>query len=127
MVAIVLSGSRYVFVSMVVLAVIACFQFAAGRHEVLKWRPNLRKMVVTLGFAAAGIAILVAYLPYNRIDELVGSGVARMTRPSKTSERSRGVSEYTRTCSSTWKKGRAGIVFWFRNQQRRCFDVESRS
>jgi hypothetical protein len=73
MAAIVLSGSRYVFVSMVVLAVIGCFQLAAGRHGSLRWRPNLRKMVVTLGLAAAGIGILVAYLPYNRIDELVGA------------------------------------------------------
>jgi hypothetical protein len=73
MAAIVLSGSRYVFVSMVALAVIGCFQLASGRHGSLRWRPNLRKMLLTLGIAAAGIGILVAYLPYNRIDELVGA------------------------------------------------------
>jgi|HubBroStandDraft_4_1064222.scaffolds.fasta_scaffold38205_2 hypothetical protein len=73
MAAIVLSGSRYVFVSMVALAVIGCFQLASGRHGSLKWRPNFRKMLLTLGIAAAGIGILVAYLPYNRIDELVGA------------------------------------------------------
>ena len=73
MAAIVLSGSRYVFVSMVALAVIGCFQLASGRHGSLRWRPNFRKMLLTLGIAAAGIGILVAYLPYNRIDELVGA------------------------------------------------------
>jgi O-antigen ligase len=62
-----------VFVSMVALAVIGCFQLASGRHGSLSWRPNLRKMLLTLGIAAAGIGILVAYLPYNRIDELVGA------------------------------------------------------
>jgi hypothetical protein len=71
MVTIVFSGSRYVFVSMVALVVIACFQFVPGKHEGLKWRPNLRKIIVTLALGAAGIAILVSYLPYNRIDELV--------------------------------------------------------
>ena len=73
MAAIVLSGSRYVFVSMVALAVIGCFQLASGRHGSLRWRPNLRKMLLTLGIAAAAIGILVAYFPYNRIDELVGA------------------------------------------------------
>jgi O-Antigen ligase len=71
--AIVLSGSRYVFVSMVALAVIGCFRLASGRHGSLRWRPNVRKMVLTLGIAAAGVGILVGYLPYNRIDELVGA------------------------------------------------------
>jgi O-Antigen ligase len=70
MLTIVFSGSRYVFVSMVALVIIACFQVVSG-HGSLKWRPNLRKMLVTLALAAAGIAILVSYLPYNRIDELV--------------------------------------------------------
>jgi len=62
-----------VFVSMVALAVIGCFQLASGRHGSLRWRPNLRKMLLTLGIAAAAIGILVAYFPYNRIDELVGA------------------------------------------------------
>ena len=70
MLTIVFSGSRYVFVSMVALLIIACFQVVSG-HGSLKWRPNLRKMLVTLALAAAGIGILVSYLPYNRIDELV--------------------------------------------------------
>jgi hypothetical protein len=73
MAAIVLSGSRYVFVSMVALAVIGCFRLVSGRHGSMRWRPNVRKMVLTLGIAAAGVGILVAYLPYNRIDELVGA------------------------------------------------------
>jgi hypothetical protein len=71
MLTIVFSGSRYVFVSMVALVIIACFRVVSGGHESLKWKPNLRKMLVTLAVAAAGIAILVSYLPYNRIDELV--------------------------------------------------------
>jgi O-antigen ligase/polysaccharide polymerase Wzy-like membrane protein len=71
MLTIVFSGSRYVFVSMVALVIIACFRVVSGKHESPKWRPNLRKMLVTLAVAAAGIAILVSYLPYNRIDELV--------------------------------------------------------
>jgi O-Antigen ligase len=73
MAAIVLSGSRYVFVSMVALGVIGCFQLVSGRHGTLRWRPNLRKVLLTVGIAAAGIGILVAYLPENRIDELVGA------------------------------------------------------
>ena len=73
MAAIVLSGSRYVFVSMVALAVIGCFQLVSGRHGTLRWRPNLRKVLLTVGIAAAGIGTLVAYLPENRIDELVGA------------------------------------------------------
>jgi O-antigen ligase len=71
--AIVLSGSRYVFVSMVALAVIGCFQLVSGRHGTLRWRPNLRKVLLTVAIAAAGTGILVAYLPDNRIDELVGA------------------------------------------------------
>jgi O-antigen ligase len=73
MVTIVFSGSRYVFVSMVALAVIGCFQLVSGRNGTLRWRPNLRKMLVTLVIAAAGTGILFSYLPYNRIDELVGA------------------------------------------------------
>jgi O-Antigen ligase len=73
MVTIVFSGSRYVFVSMVALAVIGCFQLVSGRHGTVKWRPNLRKMLMTLVIAAAGTGILFSYLPYNRIDELVGA------------------------------------------------------
>jgi hypothetical protein len=72
MLTIVFSGSRYVFVSMVVLVLMACFRLVPGRDESLQWRLNLRKMLVTLAAATAGIVILVSYLPYNRIDELVG-------------------------------------------------------
>jgi O-antigen ligase len=72
MVTIVFSGSRYVFVSMVLLVVIACFQFVPGRYGTLRWIPSLRKMLVSVLIAVAGIVILFAYLPYNRIDELVG-------------------------------------------------------
>jgi hypothetical protein len=74
MVAIVFSGSRYVFVSTVALVVIACFQLVPDRYESLRWRPNLRRMLVTVAVAGAFIAVLVSsYLPYNRIDELVGA------------------------------------------------------
>lgn len=73
MITIVFSGSRYVFVSTVALAVIGCFQLVSGRHGSLSWKPNLRKMLVTLVIAAAGTGILFSYLPYNRIDELVGA------------------------------------------------------
>jgi O-antigen ligase len=57
----------------VALAVIGCFQLVSGRHGTLRWRPNVRKVLLTVGIAAAGIGILVAYLPENRIDELVGA------------------------------------------------------
>jgi hypothetical protein len=70
MLTIVLSGSRYVFVSAVVLLVIASFQVVSGREESLQWKPNFRKILITLGLAVAGAAILVSYLPYNRLDEL---------------------------------------------------------
>jgi len=66
----VLSGSRYVFVSAVVLLVIASFQVVSGREESLQWKLNFRNILITLGLAGAGAAILVSYLPYNRLDEL---------------------------------------------------------
>jgi hypothetical protein len=73
---IVLSGSRYVFVSAVVLLVLASFQFVSGREGTLQWKPNFRKILMTLGLAVAGAAILVSYLPYNRLDELFTSVAA---------------------------------------------------
>jgi O-antigen ligase len=70
---IVFSGSRYVFVSMVALVFVACFQLVSGRHGSFSWRPNLRKLILSLAVGAAGIGILLSYLPYNRIEELVGA------------------------------------------------------
>jgi hypothetical protein len=70
MLTIVLSGSRYVFISAVVLLVIASFRVVSGREESLQWKPNVKKILITLGLAVAGAAILVSYLPYNRLDEL---------------------------------------------------------
>ena len=70
MLTIVLSGSRYVFVSAVVLLIVASFQVVSGREESLQWRLNFRKIMITLGLAAAGVGLLLSYLPYNRLDEL---------------------------------------------------------
>jgi O-Antigen ligase len=70
---IVFSGSRYVFVSMVALVLVACFQLVSGKHGSFSWRPNLPKLIVSLAVGAAGIGIFLSYLPYNRIDELVGA------------------------------------------------------
>jgi O-antigen ligase len=52
------------------LLIIASFQVVSGREESLRWRPNVRKILITLGLATAGVVTLVSYLPYNRLDEL---------------------------------------------------------
>jgi hypothetical protein len=69
--AIVFSGSRYVFVSMVALVLIACFQVVSRGEEEVRWKANFRKIIVVLALAGGATAVLVSYLPYNRIDELV--------------------------------------------------------
>jgi hypothetical protein len=70
-VAIVFSGSRYVFVSTVLLLIIASFRVASGQQASLEFRVSFRRLFLSLGFAAASGAFLLAYLPDNRIDQLV--------------------------------------------------------
>jgi O-antigen ligase len=67
----VFSGSRYVFVSAVLLLIVASFRVVSASEESLQFRVSFRKIFLTLGLAAAGAAVLLAYLPDNRIDELV--------------------------------------------------------
>jgi O-Antigen ligase len=69
-VAIVLSGSRYVFVSTVILLITASFQVVSGRGESLRWKPNYRRVLGTLCLAGLAVAALVSYVPSNRLDEL---------------------------------------------------------
>jgi hypothetical protein len=75
--AIVLSGSRYVLISTLALVLIACFQLVQGREGSPRWRPNLRKIVLTLLVAGAGVTGLVSYLPYSRLDELFSAASDR--------------------------------------------------
>lgn len=72
-VAIVASGSRYVFLSMIMLLFIASFRVVSGRQESFRWRLNIRRILITLALAAAAIAVLISYLPYNRIDQMVSA------------------------------------------------------
>jgi hypothetical protein len=68
---IVVSGSRYVFVSAVALVVIACFQVASEDDGKLRWRPNLKKLMPTLAAAGMVVLLLASFSPTNRIDELI--------------------------------------------------------
>jgi O-antigen ligase/polysaccharide polymerase Wzy-like membrane protein len=68
--AIVLSGSRYVFASAVIMLMIASFQVASGGDDSLQWKPNFRKIFVTLGLVAAAVAALFSYVPSLRFEEL---------------------------------------------------------
>jgi O-antigen ligase len=70
-VAIVFCGSRYVFVSMVLLLLGASLRVSSAGEEYTRFRLNFRRVLVTLGLVAAGASALLAYLPDNRIDELV--------------------------------------------------------
>ena len=69
-IAIVFSGSRYVFISTVALLLIASFRVSMA-EESLRFKFSVRKMLITLGMAAAAAAAVLTYLPGNRIDELV--------------------------------------------------------
>jgi hypothetical protein len=70
-VGIVLSGSRYVFVSAVLLLLVASFRVSSATEDSPQFQVSFRKILLTLGLAAAGAVVLVNYLPDNRIDELV--------------------------------------------------------
>jgi O-antigen ligase len=67
--AILLSGSRYVFISTFLLLIIAAFRVSGDSHS-LRFRISTKKMVITLGVAAAVAAALIAYLPQNRLDQM---------------------------------------------------------
>jgi O-Antigen ligase len=67
--AILLSGSRYVFISTILLLIIAAFRVSGDSHS-LRFRISTKKMVITLGVAAAVAAALISYLPQNRLDEM---------------------------------------------------------
>jgi hypothetical protein len=69
-VSIVLSGSRYVFISTVILLLISSFPIVSGKNESLRWRPNYRRVLGTLCLAGLSVVALLSYLPANRLDEL---------------------------------------------------------
>jgi O-antigen ligase len=69
-VAIFCSGSRYVFVSTVLLLIIASFRVSGTDAGSLRFRVTLRKVLLGLGLAAAGVALLLPYLPDNRMQQL---------------------------------------------------------
>jgi len=68
---IVVSGSRYVFVSAVALVVIASFQVVSEEDGKLRWRANLWKLIPTLVAAGVVVILLASITPTNRIDELI--------------------------------------------------------
>jgi hypothetical protein len=68
--AIVLSGSRYVFASAVVLLIIASFQVVPGREDSLQWKLDFKKIFLMLGLVAAAAAVLFSYVPSLRFEEL---------------------------------------------------------
>jgi hypothetical protein len=70
-VAIIFCGSRYVFVSMVSLLLLASLRISSGDEEYPRFRLSLRRVLLTLGLVVGGAVALLAYLPDNRIDELV--------------------------------------------------------
>jgi hypothetical protein len=69
-IAIVLSGSRYVFVSTIVLLMVASFQVVSGKRQSLRWRPNVWKILGTLCVAGISVAALISFVPSNRLDQL---------------------------------------------------------
>jgi O-antigen ligase len=69
-IAILFSGSRYVFISTAVLLLIASFR-VSGVEKSLIFKFSVRKMLITLGVGAIAAAAVLTYLPGNRIDELV--------------------------------------------------------
>ena len=68
---IVVSGSRYVFVSAFALVVIACFQVVSEDDGKLRWRANLKKLIPTVAAAGVVVVLLASVTPTNRIDELI--------------------------------------------------------
>jgi hypothetical protein len=70
---IVVSGSRYVIVSTVALLVVASFRVVSGNQEDLRWKPNVKRILLTLALAGAIVGVLSSYLPYNRMDEIVSA------------------------------------------------------
>jgi O-antigen ligase len=73
--AILLSGSRYVFISTILLLIIAAFRLS-GDSNSLRFRISTKKMILTLGLAAGVAAVVVSYLPENRLDEMFGGASA---------------------------------------------------
>jgi hypothetical protein len=69
--AIVVNGSRYVTVSTVLLLIVASLRIAIRDEQSLQFRFNYRRLLLTLAVSVAGAALLAAYLPENRIDQLV--------------------------------------------------------
>jgi hypothetical protein len=68
--AILLSGSRYVFISTVLLLIVASLR-ASGDSGVFRFRVSGKKVLATLVLAVGLAAVLIAYAPENRLDELL--------------------------------------------------------
>ena len=71
MTAILISGSRYVFVSAVLLLIIASFRVVSEDGEAVQLGISFRKVLLALGIAAVCVIGLISYAPDNRIDQLV--------------------------------------------------------
>jgi len=68
---IVICGSRYVFVSAILLLIIASFRVGSETGESIQLRVSFRKILLALGLTAACIVVLISYAPENRIDRLL--------------------------------------------------------
>lgn len=71
-VAIILSGSRYIFFSVLLLFGIMSIKSVVGAKRTQRIRLVLRKILITAALAVLGIVALRSYYPSSRIGELLG-------------------------------------------------------
>lgn len=71
-VAILLSGSRYIFVSAIILLLIASFQTTSGKGVLLRRRPSFRKLLLVSCAFAVITVMLASYASFGRTGELLG-------------------------------------------------------
>ena len=72
--AILLTGSRYVFISTVLLLIVASLR-AHGNADSFRLHISAKKVFLLLGMVAALVVALAAYAPENRLDEVVISRI----------------------------------------------------
>jgi hypothetical protein len=69
--AIVLAGSRYIFVSTILLFAISSLRSVIGGRKVLEFKLIRRRTITTLAAILLGIGLLVSYFPSSRIDDFL--------------------------------------------------------
>jgi hypothetical protein len=75
--AIVLSGSRYIFVSAILLFVVSSLRSAVGRHRGFEFKTIWKRSFATLIMLMVALAGLISYFPSSRIDDFLQTFVAR--------------------------------------------------